>query len=85
MDCGYVEILPSVTQPLIESSYEARSQKELPVLVQYIDRRKLTAPKATHLDVILYSRQQIIAENIAMGTEVSTMRVHIHRSTICGH
>lgn len=69
MDCGYVEITPA-TQPLIESSYEARSNKELPVLVQYIDRRKIVAPKATHLDVILYSREQITEENRAMGTVV---------------
>jgi hypothetical protein len=71
MDCGYVEITPA-TQPLIESSYEARSNKELPVLVQYIDRRKIVAPKATHLDVILYSREQINEENRAMGTVVRT-------------
>lgn len=71
MDCGYVEITPA-TQPLIESSYEARSNKELPVLVQYIDRRKVVVPKATHLDVILYSREQINEENRAMGTVVRT-------------
>lgn len=71
MDCGYVQITPA-TQHLIESSYEARSNKELPVLVQYIDRRKIVAPKATHLDVILYSREQINEENRAMGTVVPT-------------
>ena len=53
---------------MIESCYEARKEGELPVLVQYIDRRKLSVvPKATHLDIILYSREQIIKENIAMG------------------
>jgi hypothetical protein len=55
---------------LIESCYEARTEKELPVLIQYVDRNKITVPKATHLDIILYSREQIIKENEAMGNEV---------------
>ncbi len=70
MDCGYVEITPENT-PLIESNYEARTEKELAVLVQYISRNKLPPPKATHLDIILYSRDQIIKENEALGNEVS--------------
>jgi len=69
MDCGYTEITPE-NKHLIESCYEARTEKELPVLVQYIDRNKFEAPKATHLDIILYSREQIIKENEAMGNEV---------------
>jgi hypothetical protein len=67
MDCGYAEINPQNT-PLIESCYEARTEKELAVLIQYIDRTKLPAPKATHMDIILYSREQITKENLAMGT-----------------
>jgi hypothetical protein len=39
----------------------------LAVLVQYFDRRKVPPPLATHLDIILYSREQIIKENQAMG------------------
>lgn len=70
MDCGYIEITEE-NKHLVESCYEARTEKELPVLVQYIDRRKLPPPKATHLDIILYSREQIIKENEAMGNEVS--------------
>eukprot|EP00598_Pedospumella_elongata_P002339 CAMPEP_0184973692 /NCGR_PEP_ID=MMETSP1098-20130426/5359_1 /TAXON_ID=89044 /ORGANISM="Spumella elongata, Strain CCAP 955/1" /LENGTH=205 /DNA_ID=CAMNT_0027496159 /DNA_START=85 /DNA_END=702 /DNA_ORIENTATION=- len=69
MDCGYTEITPE-NKHLIESCYEARTEKELPVLVQYIDRNKFEAPKATHLDIILYSREQIIKENEAMGNEI---------------
>lgn len=37
------------------------------MLIQYIDQAKLSAPVATYLDIILYSREQIINENIAMG------------------
>ena len=74
IDCGYVEIT-SETKPLIESGYEARSEKELPVLVEYIDRTKLPAPKATHMDIILYSREQIIKENEAMGNPVSVIYI----------
>ena len=61
------------TKPLIESGYEARTEKELAVLVEYIDHHKLPPPKATWLDVILYSREQIIAENQAMGSVVSEL------------
>lgn len=52
---------------MIESCYEARKENELAVLIQYIDKSKIEAPLASHLDIILYSREQIINENIAMG------------------
>jgi hypothetical protein len=68
--CGYV-VLSQENKPLVESSYEARSEKELAVLVEYIDSSKIEAPEATWLDIILYSRDQIIKENQAMGTTVS--------------
>lgn len=70
MDCGYVEVTPEISH-LVESCYEARTEKELPVLIQFIDRNKMPAPKATHMDIILYSREQIIKENEAMGNPVS--------------
>lgn len=44
-----------------------RKENELAVLIQYIDRNKLEPPAATHLDIILYSREQIIKENAATG------------------
>lgn len=62
---------PEINQ-LIETSYEARKEKELAVLIEYVDAKKVPAPEATHLDIILYSREQIIQENIAMGDEPST-------------
>ncbi len=68
--CGYVSASPENIH-LKESCYEARSEKELPVLIEYIDSSKIEAPTATHLDIILYSRDQITKENEAMGTVVS--------------
>lgn len=58
-------------KPLIESCYEARKENELAVLIEYISREKLDPPDATYLDIILYSREQIILENIAMGSQVT--------------
>lgn len=55
---------------MIESCYEARKENELAVLIQYIDRKNLPPPQATCLDIILYSREQIIKENEAMGSKV---------------
>lgn len=66
MKCGYVE-KTAENIPLIESCYDARKENELAVLIEFIDSKKLAAPTATFLDVILYSREQIIKENIAMG------------------
>ena len=66
--CGYAEISPE-NQHLIRSEYEARKENELAVLIQYFDSEQVAAPLATHLDIILYSREQIILENQAMGDE----------------
>lgn len=74
--CGYTEITPE-NKHLIESCYEARKENELAVLIQYIDSNRLAAPEATHLDIILYSREQIIKENEAMGTEVSLLSLDL--------
>jgi hypothetical protein len=64
--CGYQKIT-NENKHLIESCYEARKESELPVLIQYFDSEKVQAPMATHLDIILYSREQINLENLAMG------------------
>eukprot|EP00574_Skeletonema_japonicum_P014021 CAMPEP_0201721902 /NCGR_PEP_ID=MMETSP0593-20130828/6432_1 /ASSEMBLY_ACC=CAM_ASM_000672 /TAXON_ID=267983 /ORGANISM="Skeletonema japonicum, Strain CCMP2506" /LENGTH=251 /DNA_ID=CAMNT_0048212779 /DNA_START=45 /DNA_END=797 /DNA_ORIENTATION=+ len=61
----------------LRSKYEARSEKELPVLSRYFDKELLLEgkeesevfPVAKYLDLILYSREQIIKENAAMGKE----------------
>lgn len=67
VEAGYT-VVTEENRPLIESCYEARKENELAVLIQYIDRAKLQPPQAAFLDVILYSREQIIKENLAMGT-----------------
>lgn len=60
----------------LRSNYEARNDKELPVLTRYFSRELLETnksageevfPLATYLDLILYSREQINKENEAMG------------------
>ena len=68
VDCGYAKRVPEI-EHLIQSGYESRKEGELAVLVEYIDRSKMPPPKATYLDIILYSRDQIILENRAMGLE----------------
>ena len=63
---GYAKITAE-NEPLIKSCYEARKEGELAVLIQYFDQKEVEAPLASHLDIILYSREQIIKENLAMG------------------
>ena len=60
--------------PFVESGYVSRTVKELPVLTRWIRESNLeTVPTAKMLDVILYSREQIIAERVAQG-----MHIHSH-------
>jgi len=66
VECGYA-VITEENKNLIESCYEARKEGELAVLIQYFDRKKVPPPLATHLDIILYSREQIVQENIDMG------------------
>lgn len=60
--------LTEATRGLVVSEYQARTDKELPVLVRWIPAARLGArPDATWLDLILYSKAQIVAECRAMG------------------
>eukprot|EP01104_Vermistella_antarctica_P016369 TRINITY_DN5555_c0_g1_i1.p1 TRINITY_DN5555_c0_g1~~TRINITY_DN5555_c0_g1_i1.p1 ORF type:complete len:200 (+),score=17.39 TRINITY_DN5555_c0_g1_i1:231-830(+) len=54
---------------LLRVGYKARTEKELPVLSSWFPVDSVTPPEATYLDVILYSKDQIIKENKAMGTD----------------
>ena len=57
------------TEQLIKTCYETRQQNELPVLSRYIPLDSLTQVEiadAKYLDIILYSKEQIIKEKIAM-------------------
>ena len=67
----YVEINPE-TEKLIVSTYESRQKNELPVLIRYIPLDKIDRNKindAKYLDLILYSKEQIVKESIAMKME----------------
>jgi hypothetical protein len=66
LQCGYAPITPENASS-IKTAYESRNQRELPVLIRYLDRSQHPPPEATWLDVILYSREQIIAECKAIG------------------
>jgi len=57
---------------LLESGYKARTEKELPVLCRWFVKDKVTIPQATVLDLILYSREQVIKECQAMGNPIPT-------------
>jgi hypothetical protein len=57
---GVAEIT-SENQNMLQSGYEARTPDELPVLVRWFEG--LEAPRALWLDVILYSNEQLAAEN----------------------
>ncbi len=53
---------------LVESAYQARTEKELPVLVRWIPAER-AGPRAdaAWLDLILYSKEQIVSECRATG------------------
>lgn len=68
---GYVEINEK-TEILIKTIYEARNEKELPVLKRYVPVESIgieSIQPAKFLDIILYSKEQIQKENQAMGNE----------------
>ena len=60
----HIQITPE-TEKLIISKYDSRQKNELPVLIRYIDLNsvdKTKIPDAKYLDLILYSKDQIISE-----------------------
>ena len=74
VDAG-ANVLPITpeNEHLLRSKYEARNDKELPVLVRFFPKDLLDSstsklPSAKYLDLILYSREQINKENAAQGS-----------------
>ncbi|MGB1607410.1 MAG: DUF3228 family protein, partial [Promethearchaeia archaeon] len=61
--------ITAANEGALRSEYQARTEQELPVLVRWFPKGSVEAPLATHLDLILYSREQIIKESEAMGRE----------------
>ncbi|KAG3053431.1 hypothetical protein PC128_g5372 [Phytophthora cactorum] len=51
---------------MLMSDYEARTEYELPVLGRWFPSHSVTPKVAEYLDIILYSREQIIKENEAV-------------------
>ncbi len=60
------------TEKLIVSKYDSRQKNELPVLIRYIDLNSIDKDKiedAKYLDLILYSKEQIVSEMTEMKFE----------------
>lgn len=71
-----VNVLPITdeNESMLRCKYEARNEKELPVLSRHFPRELVAAdekdlPVGKYLDLILYSREQINKENAAMGND----------------
>lgn len=70
-----VNVLPVTpeNESLLRSRYEARNEKELPVLSRFFPENLVSTteplPVAKYLDLILYSREQINEETVAMGKD----------------
>jgi hypothetical protein len=60
------EITPK-NEHLLRTAYEARTEKELPVLKRYFPQKEVELRPAKYLDLILYSKEQVQRENEAMG------------------
>jgi len=58
---------------LFRSEYEARNEDELAVLFRYFPRTKVELKPAKFLDIILYSKEQLNLENVAMGKPVKDL------------
>jgi hypothetical protein len=57
---------------LVKSGYKARTEKELPVLMRWFPHDAVDVPDAKFLDLILYSYEQVVKENAAMGNTMTT-------------
>ena len=72
-----VNVLPitAENEGFLRSKYEARNEKELPVLSRFFPKDLIGGndglPVAKYLDLILYSREQINKENAAQGEAAS--------------
>ena len=65
---------------LVQSGYVRRTPKELPVLSRWISESSLeTVPVAKMLDVILYSREQIVLERVAQGDDEKEVEAELPR------
>lgn len=71
--CTPVVEITKENEHLLRTRYEARSAKELPVLMRYFPAASVKGPACTWFDLILYSREQILKENAATGKRVGEL------------
>ena len=66
-DCtvGAIPITDS-NRHLLESKYTRRRPEELAVLTRWFPTGSVSAPRADYLDIILYSREQLVKEHAAL-------------------
>jgi hypothetical protein len=65
--------ITDANRPLLRSGYTRRRPEELPVLTRWFKEADVAPlPKAKFLDVILYSREQLEKEYLAMPTKSSS-------------
>ena len=62
----YAKITES-NRKFLQTVYEARTEKELPVLRRFFSAADVGAERAEYLDIILYSKEQVQKECQAMG------------------
>lgn len=62
----YYSAITDVNRHLLKSDYVARAEYELPVLVRFFSKDDLKPQKAKYLDIILYSKEQVLKEKVAV-------------------
>ncbi|ETV94608.1 hypothetical protein H310_11869 [Aphanomyces invadans] len=58
---------------LLQSGYISRVPEELPVLTRWFPGHSVTPETAKYLDIVLYSREQVRLENVAMGKLIDSV------------
>ncbi|KDO30605.1 hypothetical protein SPRG_04504 [Saprolegnia parasitica CBS 223.65] len=66
-------LITDANKHLLETDYVARVPTELPVLARWFPSASLEAEAASHLDIILYSRDQIRKETAATGLPLDSV------------
>ncbi|KAF4319016.1 hypothetical protein BBO99_00006869 [Phytophthora kernoviae] len=65
--------ITQANEHMMLSDYEARTEYELPVLNRWFPSHSVTPTVAEYLDIILYSREQIIKENEAVAVPANPL------------
>jgi len=65
---------------MLTTGYEARHPTELPVLTRWFPRSRVEAPLASHLEVIVYSREQLLKEGYVIETAWGVVAINASMS-----